>query len=189
VAEKGGKLTTSESVADYAKREMAEEAERAAKKARYWAGQKRAAAELPARFWKLVDQIRSEVDTFNKIVEPGRRISLGESAGVAARAEHTHQELNVRLERKRAAAWIGITELMRLGRAPTTYIIEARVTLSRASVRIRCEAIPRGEDGIRFRVGVDGHESPFGVDELGQRLVLAIAKDDPEVLGATTGPT
>jgi hypothetical protein len=187
--DKGHKSTFGESVADYAKREMAEEADRAAKKAAYIEAQKRVIVELPAKFWVVADAIRSEIDTFNRIVDAQKRITLTESAGLAARADHAHHELNLALRRKACEAWVGLSELMRLGRAPATYIIEAHLKLSQAPrVRLRCEAIPRGEKDIRFRVTVDGSEAPWGVDELASRIVLAVAKDDPEVLGRAANP-
>jgi hypothetical protein len=187
MAEKGeNKSTLSESVAEYAKREMVEQADREAKKKAYWEMQKKVTVELPAKFWKLADGIRTEVDTFNKIVDGEKRMSLNESAGLAARADHAHHELNLSLRRKKAEAWVGLSELVRLGRAPATYIIEAHVTLSQARIRIRCEAIPSADD-IRFRVTIDGQEPHFTVDELASRIVLAVAKDDPAVLGAPAG--
>jgi hypothetical protein len=181
--DKGHRSSLTESVADYAKREMAEEADRAAKKVAYWEAQKKVAVELPAKFWQVADGIRSEIDTFNRIVDAPKRIMFTESAGLAARAEHSRAELNMTLRRKAAEAWVGLSELMRLGRAPATYIIEAHLRLTRAPrVRMRCEALPRDSD-IRFRVTIDGKEAPWGVDELASRIVLAVAKDDPEVIG------
>lgn len=183
----GTRSTLSESVADYAKREMAEQVDREAKKKRYWEAQKRVAIELPERFWKLAAQIRTEVDTFNQIVDAEKRMSLTESAGVAAHADHTRAELNLTVTRKGREAWVGLSELMRLGRGPTAYIIEAHVKLSQAKIRVRSEGIPR-DDTIRFRVTIDGKEPSFGLDELGARIVLAVAKDDPQVLDAAAGP-
>jgi hypothetical protein len=188
MAEKGERSTTGETVEEYARREMAEAADREAKKKQYWDSQKRVATELPAKFWQVADRLREEVDTFNKIVDPPRRLSLTESAGLAARADHRHHELNMTLSRKAAEAWVGLSELMRLGKGQPTYIIEAHVKLSQARVRIRCEAIPRSEDEIRFRVTVDAVEPQFTVDELASRIVLAVAKDDPTILGAPAGP-
>ena len=182
----GNKSTMSESVAEYAKREMAEQADREAKKKAYWEMQKRVTVELPAKFWKVAEAVRSEVDTFNKIVDGEKRLSFIESAGLAARADHAHHELNMTVSRKKASAWVGLSELVRLGRAPATYIIQAHVHLSQARIHIRCEAIPSNDD-MRFRVTVDGVEPPFTVDELASRIVLAVAKDDPVVLGAAAG--
>ncbi len=173
-----------ESVADYAKREMAEIADRERKKQVFLEAQARIAVELPARFFALAEKVRSEVDTFNKIIDPTRRISLRESAGLAARADHTRAELNLTVSRKGAEAWIGLSELMRLGRAPTAYIVEARITLTRARVRVRVDGLPKDGE-VRYRVTIDGKEGPIGLDELPSRIVLAIAKDDPTVLGAT----
>lgn len=181
------KDTIGESVTDYARREMEEVAEREKKKQAYLEAQKRIAAEIPARFMKLAEKIRAEVDAFNKIVDGSRRISLVESAGLAAKADPTKAELNMTISRKQCEAWVGFSELMRLGRAPTAYIIEAHVKLSQAKVRVRCEGVPKDKD-IRYRVTIDMVEPPFGLDELGSRIVLAVAKDDPAILGAAAGP-
>lgn len=183
----GGKNTLTESVADFARREMSELEDRERKKQQYWEGQRQVVEEIPVRFWKMVEQIRTEIETFNKIVDPTRRISLNESAGLAARADHRHHELNLTITRKGAEAWVGLSELMRLGRAPAAFIIEGHVRLSQGRVRVRSEGIAR-EGKLRFRVTIDGQEAPFSIDELGSRVVLAVAKDDPQVLGAPAQP-
>jgi hypothetical protein len=172
-----------ESVADFARREVAEAAERERKKQLYLDSQAKIVAELPARFLKLADKIRAEVDTFNKIVEPSRRISMTESAGLAARADVTRAELNLTLRRKAAEGWVGVSELMRLGKAPAAYVIEARIKLTQARVRIRVEGLPK-DGGVRYRVTIDGKEGPIELEDLASKIVLAIAKDDPTVLGA-----
>ena len=185
----GNSSTHAETVAEYAAREVSEAADRERKKTVYWENQKRVAAELPGRFFTLARQIRTEIDTFNGIVTPGNRLSLTESIGLAAHAEAGRAELNLTFGRKKVEAWIGLSELMRLGRGPTAFIIEAHVKLSLTNVRLRSEAIPTADDGIRYRVTVDGREAPFGIDELAERLVLAIVKDDPVLLNAQPGPT
>lgn len=185
----GMKSLTNESVEDYAKREMAEVAERERKKKVYWENQKRVAAEFPEHFFELAKQIRAEIDTFNAIVDVGRRVTMHESAGVAAHADPGRAELNVTFGRKGQEAWVGLSELMRLGRGPTAYIIEAMVKLSQARVRVRAEAIPSGESGIRYRVTTDGREAPFSLDQLASKLVLAVVKDDPTQLNVQPGPT
>jgi hypothetical protein len=178
-----------ESVADYAKREMEEVKERERRKEAYWRNQKRVAIELPARFLKLVDVIRAEVDTFNSIVDVGRRLSFSESLALAARAEVGKAELNLTFGRKGVEAWVGLSELMRLGRGPTAYIIEAFVKFSKApQLRLRAEAIPKGDEDVRYRVTTDGKETRFGIDELGSRLVLAVTKDDPTLLDGPPAP-
>ena len=179
----------SETVAEYAQREVAEAADRERKKTVYWENQQRVAAELPGRFFALARQIRTEVDTFNGVVTPGNRLSMNESIGLAAHAEAGRAELNLSFGRRRVEAWVGLSELMRLGRAPTAFIIEAHVKLSLTKVRVRSEALPTPDGGIRYRVTVDGREAPFGIDELAQRLVLAVVKDDPVLLNAQLGPT
>ncbi|MEO6952450.1 MAG: hypothetical protein ABI321_11600 [Polyangia bacterium] len=185
----GNTSTSSESVADYAKREMAEAAERARTKQVYWENQKRVAAELPERFYALARQIRAHVDTFNGIVEPGNRVTLNESVGLAARAEVGRADLNLSLSRKKQEAWVGLSELMRLGHAPTAFLIEAQVKLSLTTIRVRAEGLPTKEGTIRYRVTTDGKEAPFGIDELAERIVLAVVKDDPAMLNAAPGPT
>lgn len=185
----GNTSTSGESVADYARRELAEAAERDRKKQVYWENQKRVASELPERFYALARQIRSHVDTFNGIVEPGNRITLSESVGLAAHAEVGRADLNLTLSRKKQEAWVGLSELMRLGRAPTAFIIEAQVKLSRTSVRVRSEGLTTKEGAIRYRVTTDGKEAPFGIDELAERIVLAVVKDDPALLNAAPNPT
>ncbi len=183
-----GRSSLGESVADYARREMNEQAEREARKKAYWEGQAKVATELPERFFKLTAKVRDEVDTFNQIVDPTRRITFGESAGLAARADHTKYELNLKITRGKAEAWLGLTELMRLGRAPSAYMIEAQVRLSQGRIRIRAEGLSRPDGNVRYRVTIDGQEAPFGLEELGSRLVLAVAKDDPQILGAPPEP-
>lgn len=177
-----------ESVSDYAKREMADADERERKKQKYWENQKRVTVELPQRFFALVRSLRKEVDTFNQIVDPPRRVSFSESVGLAAGAEVGKAEMNVSFGRRGVEAWVGLSELMRLGRAPAAYIIEAHVKLSRSRLRVRAEAIPRGDDDVRYRVTVDGRETKFGIDDLASRLVLAIVKDDPVMLDGTPDP-
>lgn len=184
----GPRSTLGESVAEYAKREMAEIADREHKKAVYWQNQKRAAIELPQRFFQMAKQIRAEIDTFNQIVDVGRRLSFSESTGLAAGAEVGKAEHNLSFGRKNLEAWVGLSELIRLGRAPAAYIIEATVKLSHARLRLRAEAIPRGAEDMRYRVTLDGKETSFGVDELGSRLVLAVAKDDPIMLDGAPNP-
>ncbi len=180
---------SNESVEAYAKREMTEHQDRERKKQIYWENQKRVATELPERFFELVKKIRAEIDAFNAIVDAGRRVSMHESAGVAAHAEPGRAELNVTFGRKNQEAWVGLSELMRLGRAPTAFIIEAQVKLSQARIRVRAEAIPSGEQGMRYRVTTDGREAPITLDELPSKLVLAVVKDDPTQLNAQAGPT
>jgi hypothetical protein len=177
-----------ETVSDYARRETAEIEERQARKDRYWQGQKRAASELPVRFRKIADQVRAEVDNFNAIVDASRRLSLEESAGLAVRAEHPSAELNLSVRRGKAELWLGLAELMRLGHNPSAFIIEAHVRLSQARIRVRAEGIPNGE-GLRYRVMIDGRDSNIPLDELGAKLVLTVAKDDPTVLGVVAVPT
>jgi hypothetical protein len=182
-----GRSLTNESVSDYARREMAEIADRKERRELYWEGQKRVAIELPERFMRVADQVRAEVDSFNQIVDASRRLSLEESAGLAARADHAHAELNLSVRRGKAELWIGLAELMRLGHHPPAFIIEAQVRLSQARIRIRAEGIPTRE-GIRYRVTIDGREASIGLEELGSKLVLTVAKDDPSVLGIPADP-
>lgn len=186
-AEKNASLIN-ESVADYAKREMAEAADRERKKVLYWENQKRVAIELPQRFFAIVRSLRNEIDTFNKHVDGPRRLTLTESVALAAGAEVGKAEHNLTFGRKGCEAWVGLSELQRLGRGPTAYIIEAHVKLSRSRLRLRAEAIPKGEEDIRYRVTVDGRETKFGIDELASRLVLAIVKDDPVLLDGPPNP-
>lgn len=182
MAEKKPEPSPSESVVAYAKMEMAEVAERERKKKIFLEGQQRAAIEMPEKFFKTAADVRRDVDAFNQIVDPSRRISLIESAGLAAHAEAGRAELNFRLHRKNVEAWVGLSELMRLGQSHVAYIIDGHVRLSKVSMRLRIDGIPSG-DGLRYRVNTDGVEQKFSVDELGSRIVLAIAKDDATPLG------
>ena len=77
---------------------------------------------------------------------------------------------------------------MRLGRAPTAFIIEAHVHLSRSRLRLRAEAIPKGDEEVRYRVTLDGRETRLAIDELASRLVLAVVKDDPVLLDGPPNP-
>ena len=178
----------SDSVVEYAKQEMAEVAERERKKKLFHEGQKRAADELPKMFFKLAEDVRREVDAFNQIVDAGRRISLQESAGLAAHAEPGRGEINLRIHRKNVEAWVGLSELMRLGQSQVTYIIEGQLRFSKTSLRLRIDAIPNG-DGLRYRINSDSVEQKFGIEELGSRIVLAVAKDDPAPLGGFLPPS
>ena len=181
-SDKAGTAPAHESVADYARREMAEVAERERKKKVYLEGQKRAATEVPERFLAIAADVRREIDAFNQIVDPSRRITLQESAGLAARAEAGRAELNFSAKRKNVEAWVGLSELMRLGQTTPAYIIDGQIRLSKSSLRLRAEAIPSG-DGLRYRIMLDGMEQKYPLEELGSRLVLALAKDDPTPLG------
>ncbi len=188
MADKKVEPKASDSVVGYAKQEMAEAAERERKKKVFHEGQKRAALEIPKLFFKLAEDVRREVDAFNQIVDAGRRISLQESAGLAAHAEPGRGEINFKINRKNVEAWVGLSELMRLGQSQVTYIIEGHLRFSKLSLRLRIDAIPNG-DGLRYRVNSDSVEQKFDVEELGSRIVLAIAKDDPAPLGGTLPPS
>jgi hypothetical protein len=154
--------------------------ERARAQAERRATAERLNEEGPRAFFALTDQLRAAVERFNRAADPSRRLSYGESPALAARSLEPHGERHLSFGRDQSEITVALVGLSRSG-LPDAWIIEAACRLARSRLLVRAEARLRGGK-VAFRVTVDLSPIDVPFDEIAERLVLMLVRNDPAAL-------
>lgn len=162
-----------ETLEQLARREADAEREREARRQQLLANAERLAKEVPQRFFQLVDELRAALERFNGAADPSRRISWRESAALAARdTSNLNADFNCALERPGAEVVLVLQSLGRAGK-PDAYLMQASGRLRDDGFLLRVEGFVPKKD-VEYRVSVNFRRTPYGIDELAERLVRAV---------------
>jgi hypothetical protein len=165
-----------ESLEDLARKESQAEQELADQRAGLLVNQQRLAKEVPVRFFKLCDELKAAVMRFNTACDPQKRIVWRESAALAARDTNLNADFNLSFERPGASIMVVLNNMGRANK-PDAFIMEAHGTLKNDGFMLRVEGFVRGKE-IDYRISVNFKKSPYGIEELADRLVKSVVKVD-----------
>ncbi len=136
----------------------------------------RLAREVPERFFTLARELREAVHRFNGAADPQLRLSWRESAALAARDPNLNADFNLSFGRTGVEVVVSLNAMSRSGR-PDAYLIEASAKLRDDSFLLRGEGFVDGKE-VGYRISIDFKRMPWPIDELADRLVKAVVKND-----------
>jgi hypothetical protein len=165
-----------ETVEDVARREAEAARAQAQARAEHVEGAARVAREVPSAFFELCGIVREQVRRFNAAADPQRRLVWRESPALAAGEVKPDAELHCSLGRTGGEAALSLTALGRAGR-PDVYLIEIFGQLHSDRFAVRAEGYIK-KSKVEYRISIDGRRVECPLDELGERLVLAVVKSD-----------
>jgi hypothetical protein len=165
-----------ETVEDVARREAEADRAQAQARADHLQGAERLGKEVPQAFLELCGIVREQVRRFNAAADPQRRITWRESAALAAGELKPEAELHCSLSRPSGELSLTLVALGRAGK-PDVYLIEAFGQLRNERFSVRAEGFVK-QNKLDFRISIDGRRVECPLDELGERLVLAVVKCD-----------
>lgn len=165
-----------ESIEEFARREASEEAARlAAQQEREQAAGKLAEA-MPERFFELCGLTREMVRRFNSAADPQKRLTWRESAALAARDPNRNADFNCSFGRGDCEVTLALNAMSRSGK-PDVYIVEGAGQLGKNRFLLRIEGFAKGGK-VELRITIDFKRIETTLEELAERLVLAVVKAD-----------
>jgi hypothetical protein len=134
--------------------------------------------DVPARFFKLAEDLREAVTRFNTAADPERRLTWRESAALAARDDKLTGDYNLAFGRGSVEVVVALNQLYRSGNRPELYVINAEGVFGEGrSFQLRIDGfVQKGK--TQFRIFADAHKADYSIDELAERLVRAAVKLD-----------
>jgi hypothetical protein len=171
-----------ESLEEVAKREANHERELAEAREEYAKSADRLAKEMPSAFFEFCGILREAVRRFNSAADPQKRVTWRESAALAARDANLNADFNCSFGRDSNEATVALNAMSRSGK-PDVYLIEASGTLGPDHDRfmMRVEGyVQKGK--MLLRVTVDFKRLEVTLEELAERLVMAVVKGDYQTL-------
>jgi hypothetical protein len=171
-----------ETLEDLGRREAEYAKEREARLAERAEAQGRLSKDVPERFFKLCTDVRENVRVFNEATDPARRFTWRESPALAARDANLSGDFNCGFSRAGCDVNLSLIEMSRSGK-PNVYIIEANGLFKDQSFLLRIEGYP-DKGKTSYRMFLDLHRVPYGIDDLADRLVRAAVKLDYTTLTA-----
>ena len=171
-----------ESLEEIARREAARERELAEAREEYAKSGERLAKEMPPAFFELCGMLREAVRRFNSAADPQKRLTWRESAALAARDANLNADFNCNFGRGQDDVTIALNAMSRSGK-PDVYLIEAYGTIGpdRDRFMMRVEGfLSKGK--VAHRISVDFKRLEITLEELSERLVMAVVKSSYQEL-------
>ena len=171
-----------ESLEEVAKREANRERELAEARDEYAKSADRLAKEMPPAFFEFCGIVREAVRRFNSACDPQKRLTWRESAALAARDANLNADFNCTFGRDSNEATVALNAMSRSGK-PDVYLIEGFGTLGpdRDRFMMRVEGyMQKGK--MLLRITVDFKRLEVTLEELAERLVMAVVKGDYQTL-------
>jgi hypothetical protein len=171
-----------ETLEEVARREADHERELAEAREEFLKSGERLAKEMPPLFFEFCGIVREAVRRFNSAADPQKRLTWRESAALAARDANLNADFNCTFGRATDEVTVALNVMGRSGK-PDVYIIEGSGTLGPKSERflLRVEGyVQKGK--VVPRINVDFKRLEVTLEELAERIVLAVVKGDYQTL-------
>ena len=171
-----------ESLEEVARREANRERELAEAREEYAKSGERLAKEMPPAFFEFCGMVREAVRRFNSAADPQKRLTWRESAALAARDANLNADFNCNFGRGQDDVTIALNAMSRSGK-PDVYLIEANGTIGPDHDRfmMRVEGfLAKGK--VVHRITIDFKRLEVTLEELAERLVMAVVKSDYQQL-------
>ena len=171
-----------ESLEEVARREADRERELAEAREEYAKSGERLAKEMPPAFFEVCGMVREAVRRFNSAADPQKRLTWRESAALAARDANLNADFNCTFGRGQDEATVALNAMSRSGK-PDVYLIESYGTVGpdRDRFMMRVEGyLSKGK--VAHRISIDFKRLEVTLEELAERLVMAIVKSDYQQL-------
>lgn len=165
-----------ETIEEVARREADVERERAASRAEQLELAGKIAKEMPERFFELCGLLRENVRRFNAAADPQKRLTWRESVSLAARDTNLNGDFNCTFGRPGAELTVALNAMGRSGK-PDVFIVEGAGQLGEKRFLLRIEGFAR-QGKVELRVTIDFKRIECTLEELSERLVLAVVKSD-----------
>ena len=169
-----------ETIEDVARREADAERERAAAMNERIELSGKVAKEMPERFFELCGLLRENVRRFNSAADPQKRLVWRESVALAARDSNLNGDFNCTFGRVGGELTVALNAMGRSGK-PDVYIIEGtgQLGVGEKMTRFMLRIEGYAKDGkVQLRMTIDFKRLECTLEELSERLVLAILKSD-----------
>ena len=166
-----------ESLEEIARREADHERELAEAREEYLKSGERLAKEMPPAFFEFCGMLREMVRRFNSAADPQKRLVWRESAALAAREPNLNADFNCSFGRNQDEATVALNAMSRSGK-PDVYLIEASGSVGQGErFLVRIEGyLSKGK--VLYRITVDFKRLEVTLEELAERLVMAVVKSD-----------
>ena len=171
-----------ESLEEVARREANHERELAEAREEFAKSGERLAKEMPPVFFEFCGMVREAVRRFNSAADPQKRLTWRESAALAARDSNLNADFNCTFGRGTDEITVALNAMSRSGK-PDVYLIEAFGTLGpdRDRMMMRVEGyLSKGK--LNQRITIDFKRLEVTLEELAERLVMAVVKGDYQTL-------
>jgi hypothetical protein len=166
-----------ETVEDVARAEASYEQELTKLREISIANSSKLATEVPNKFFEFCGILRETVRRFNSAADPSRRLLWRESAALAARDANLNADFNCELERDGLSVVVALNVMGRSGK-PDVYLIEGTGRLGPERFLLRVEGYITKKGEVAYRIMVDFRRLDCTLEELAERLVLAVVKAD-----------
>jgi hypothetical protein len=165
-----------ETIEDVARREAEVERERSEAREEQLKYAEKLSTEMPEAFFELAGLLRENVRRFNSAADPQKRLTWRESAALAAREPNLHADFNCSFGRVGAEVTVALNAMGRSGK-PDVFIIEGFGQLLQERFLMRIEGyVKKGK--VEHRITIDFKRIECNLEELAERLVMAVIKND-----------
>jgi hypothetical protein len=165
-----------ETIEDVARREAATERERAEARAEQIEYAEKLSKEVPEAFFEVCGLLRENVRRFNSAADPQKRLTWRESPALAAREPNLHADFNCTFGRAGCEVTMALNAMGRSGK-PDVFVMEGTGQLRQARFLLRVEGFVK-KAKVEYRITVDFKRIECTFEELAERLVLCVVKDE-----------
>ncbi len=170
-----------ESIEELGKREAEYERELGQMRETQLANAGKLADEVPGKFFELCGMVREAVRRFNQATDQNRRLTWRESPALAARDKNLNGDFNCEFGREGMSIVLALNAMSRSGK-PDAYVIEGYGQIIKDRFLLRVEGLINKQGQVVYRILVDFQRIDCTLEELAERLVIAMIKQDYKII-------